>query len=409
MGRDRMRKYVMLIIFTVTAAVWILTIPKLKDVGAVTASAIKVQYSHISSDVTCSGTIEAANKQSFVYGYPVKVDKLYVKIGDKVTAGQKIADIDKKSTYAAMQTLASSAALGDTSGTDNSIPSPSGAYTSDESVSGTDTSSADTTNTDTSADTDTSGLDSSAAIAAASQNYNSIVSKYAGSNINGESVSNALKTGSSVSQNDSGDVENTVPDSIYAGISGTVTDICNVDGSFTQAQTPVAVIMDMNTLQVKAQVDENEMPGIKTGQKVRITGPSFSTYKLGRINQIYPVAASSLSETGARKTTVTVVIGIGADDEAMPGLSADVDISTNENDKAVMLPYTAVDEDSSNCKYVYLYSNGMAVKRYVSTGREYKNSIEITKGVTLNDLVITSPSAIKANAQKVRLRSVKGN
>ena len=393
----------MLIIFTVTAAVWILTIPKLKDVGAVTASAIKVQYSHISSDVTCSGTIEAANKQSFVYGYPVKVDKLYVKIGDKVTAGQKIADIDKKSTYAAMQTLASSAALGDTSGTDNAVLPSSGAYTSDEGASGTDTSSADTS------DTDTSGSDSSAAIAAASQNYNSIVSKYAGSNISGESVSNALKTGSSVSQSDSGDVENTVPDSIYAGISGTVTDICNVDGSFTQAQTPVAVIMDMNTLQVKAQVDENEMPGIKTGQKVRITGPSFANYKLGRINQIYPAAASSLSETGARKTTVTVVIGIGADDEAMPGLSAEVDISTNENDKAVMLPYTAVDEDSSNCKYVYLYSNGMAVKRYVSTGREYKNSIEITKGVTLNDLVITSPSAIKANAQKVRLRSVKGN
>jgi RND family efflux transporter MFP subunit len=372
MGRENMKKYVLLLAFTVAAAMWVLIIPIIKDIGAVSVNAIEAKYSHISSDVTCSGTVEAASRQSFVYGYPIKLEKVYVKIGDKVTTGQKLADIDKNSTLEALKTLTSA----------------SGSYTS-----GADASSS-------SQDTSSSSV----------QQYYDLASKYAeyadGEMSQSDAYNDILSSvDASHSAAVSSDGTILVPDSIYAGINGTVTYIGEADGTYSQSQTPLAVIMNMDTLKVKAQVDENSLSGIKAGQRAKISGPAMSKSKTGKITQIYPSASASLSETGTRKTTVTVIIAIDSDG-VIPGLSADVTISTNESDHAVVLPYTAIGEDMSNCKYVYLYSNGKAIKRNISTGREYENSVEVTSGVSRGDLVISGPDSIKKGREKIRLRSV---
>lgn len=369
MGRENMKKYVLLLAFTVAAAMWVLIIPIIKDIGAVSVNAIEARYSHISSDVTCSGTVEAASRQSFVYGYPIKLEKVYVKIGDKVTTGQKLADIDKNSTLEVLKTLTSA----------------SGSYTS-----GADASSP-------SQDTSSSSV----------QQYYDLASKYADDEMSQSDAYNDILSSVEASHSAAVSSDGTilVPDSIYAGINGTVTYIGEADGTYSQSQTPLAVIMNMDTLEVKAQVDENSLSGIQAGQRVKVSGPAMSKSKTGRITQIYPSASASLSETGTRKTTVTVIIAIDSDG-VIPGLSADVAISTNESDHAVVLPYTAIGEDMSNCKYVYLYSNGKAIKRNISTGREYENSVEVTSGVSSGDLVISGPDSIKKGREKIRLRSV---
>lgn len=383
-----MKKYVMLIAFTATVIIWLLVAPMLSPVAAVKATGIKVKFSTIQSNADCSGVVFAANQQIVNYGYSVKPENVYVKIGDSIASGQKLMDISKKETADAINAAFASVNKAD-----------------DESNSADD------------------NIDPSASEAYANGDYSSIISQYyadksassqSSSASAGSPTSDSASAGSSANSSKSSaisptsvDVANDIPDNVYSNISGVVTQVNATSGNFTQAQSPLIVVTDINSLQIKAEVDESVISEVQIGQAVTIHGIALTKQYTGKVIQIYPTAHSVISDMG-KKNVVSVIISIDhADASIKPGYSTNIVIRTAENNKAVILPYTAVDEDNANQKYVYICNNGTAVRKNITTGKEYANAVEITSGVTMGDVVISNPAAIKNNGAKISIRSIR--
>jgi HlyD family secretion protein len=352
----------MLFAFTVTVAFWMLMIPIFSNMTVTAVTGIKVDYEHLNSTVDCTGSVIAARQQIISYGISVKPDNVYVSVGDSVKSGQKLMDIDKTETVEAFKSL-------------------------------------------TAAQTDSSSGNSSDA------NYlNGMLSQYYGSTSMPDDVqpNNSSDTNDTDESNDGSSPEEDVPENVYADVSGVVTQVNVNNDSFTQPAVPLIVISDLSSVQIKAQVDESMISQVKLGQNAIVSSTSFINNFTGKVSQIYPSARVVYTGSG-EKTVVDVIIKISiADSSIKPGLSADVSITSNENNKAVTLPYNAVEEDNANQKYVYICQNGRACRKNIVTGREYENSVEILSGVVNGDIVIANPSEKIENGQHIRLKSIGG-
>ena len=67
---------------------------------------------------------------------------------------------------------------------------------------------------------------------------------------------------------------------------------------------------------------------------------------------------------------------------------------------ASILPYEAVSQDEKG-EYVYVYESGRAYKRYIETGEELANGVEILSGLSETEEIIADPSVIRADGSIV--------
>jgi multidrug efflux pump subunit AcrA (membrane-fusion protein) len=363
-----MKKYVMLFTFTAMIAVWLMVVPLLSAMSVREVTGIKAVSTALSSFVNCTGSVVAARQQTVDYGYAIKPSKLYVKVGDTVAAGQKLMDIDQEGTLDAFHALSSVQDGGQTPSTD---------YTgSDASLSGyTGTS-------------DLSGL----------------LSQYG--------VSDTAS--SSDSQNDDTVDENTsvpsqeIPHSVCSDISGIVTQVNADENSFTQPAAPLIVISDLSSIQIKAQVDESMIAKVRVGQSAVISGLALNKNYSGKVAQIYPAARTILTDQG-KETVVDIILSVdNAGSDLKPGLNTNIEIHSAQNNKAIVLPYSAVGEDNANVKYVYIADRGRAIRKNIITGNEYADTVEIVGGIKAGDTVISNPSSVSKNGIPIKLKNTNG-
>lgn len=142
---------------------------------------------------------------------------------------------------------------------------------------------------------------------------------------------------------------------------------------------------------VSVLVSESKISSVKEGQMAEITGDGFE-------NKSYIAYVSSIGKTAKKVVLGTgkiVVVDVlleieNPDDALKSGFTAKVKLFTDEAQEVTVLPYSAVLQDDDG-EYVYIYSNGKAVKASVKTGRELANGYEVLEGVKAGNVVITSP------------------
>ena len=121
-----------------------------------------------------------------------------------------------------------------------------------------------------------------------------------------------------------------------------------VGSRINRGQT-MLVIGDLESFQVRAQVDEIDVSKLRIGQAVQVTGDAFSDVQLtGRVASVAAQAsAEGNARTGLPSFAVTIEIG-GITDEQRPrlavGMSASLSIITYDNPAAFVVPPTAVRE-----------------------------------------------------------------
>ena len=57
-----------------------------------------LKFSSVASSITCTGRVEEVSKQDVSLSIPVMIGNVYFKLGDKVTSGQKLFDVDVQKT-----------------------------------------------------------------------------------------------------------------------------------------------------------------------------------------------------------------------------------------------------------------------------------------------------------------------
>lgn len=181
--------------------------------------------------------------------------------------------------------------------------------------------------------------------------------------------------------------------SILCAQGGTIDSINVSDGQTvsggvqaTSAQVTGLTIKTGGTIQLKAQIDELDIPQIKLGQSVEITLDAFP-------DKEYQGTVSTIADTGITSqgsTTYDVSFDFPADDTLKAGMSASVTIIITEKQDIVKLPLIALQEAGSE-QFVYVGSSKsiteLGNKQVVTTGVSDGEYVEILTGLNVGDKV----------------------
>lgn len=196
---------------------------------------------------------------------------------------------------------------------------------------------------------------------------------------------------------------------VTAPVSGT---IFNIDVSPKSAVTntaTAATIVNSDDLCVNLPVSESKISDIAIGQNVEISGSAFKNKKYtGTVSDIDNSAQQVVTATG-KETAVNVTIDIkNPDDNIKQGYTAKCAIVTDIKNNDFILPYEAVEMNSTTNGVVYKYTEGKAVKTSVKVGNEYENGIEVLSGIKENDLIINTPDKI-TNTENIKINKLMEN
>lgn len=179
---------------------------------------------------------------------------------------------------------------------------------------------------------------------------------------------------------------------IKAPFGGIVTSLQSQPGDMAVVGKPILVLSDTNKLKALVQVTESDLAVVRESAGVQLTSPLLPGVIEARVEKVYPSA-----DPKTRTTIVEIPITGAA---LSPGASIDVAFLTGSREKALVAPAGSVMEDNSG-SYVYLVSNGKAVKRKVITGIKSDSEVEITGGLAQGDEIVVSNTAALTDGKEL--------
>jgi HlyD family secretion protein len=169
-------------------------------------------------------------------------------------------------------------------------------------------------------------------------------------------------------------------------------------GSQVTAGQATFQIVDLQSMSVKAQVDETDIPTVSKGQKVEISLDAYPSITFtGTVSQV-----AVKSESGSGGTTVFPVT-INLDRTDIPlrlGYNATADIQVLDDQDVITVPVTALMEENGN-DYIYVVEGGRAQRRQISTGPRSQNSVEVSSGLDVGERIVADGVSKVKEGQKV--------
>lgn len=174
-----------------------------------------------------------------------------------------------------------------------------------------------------------------------------------------------------------------------------------VIGTMNNAGTVLLTIADMSVVEAVMEVDETDIPSVKVGQRATVTIDAYPNKTFnGLVTEVgsSPISRASMSTT-AEAINFEVKIQIENPPAGVrPGFSASADVITGTRAKTLAIPIQAlVVREKPNTKPpldeegVYLHKAGKVQFVPVTTGLTGDTNIEIAKGLTENQQIVTGP------------------
>jgi RND family efflux transporter MFP subunit len=166
-------------------------------------------------------------------------------------------------------------------------------------------------------------------------------------------------------------------------------------GQFIQANTPIFWLSCHPDLRISAQVDEEDIPLVKEGQKVFIRADAFPgrTFE-GSVTEVTP-------KGDPIGRSYRVRIGLPPDAPLHIGMTTEANIIARVNSRAMLLPPSAVLDD-----HVWKLEGGRAIRVPVTLGAKANDWVEITRGISPDDLVLRNASDPPKDGKAPRIRQV---
>ncbi|MCE1189661.1 MAG: efflux RND transporter periplasmic adaptor subunit [Ignavibacteria bacterium] len=197
-----------------------------------------------------------------------------------------------------------------------------------------------------------------------------------------EKISNTLKQATSQQKLAAKNLADT---KLYSPINGVILKRISEPGEVVGTGYPVYVVSDISTIKVTASVPEAELRYIQKGQITDIYIPAIEEHLSGKISEIGAVA-----DPYTRTYTIKIEMS-NPGLKLRPGMIAELKITSATKVEIISIPGESILRDLDRTTYVYVAdpSKNRAYKRLVSVGNPYENNIEITKGLSENELVVT--------------------
>nr|MBD3621612.1 efflux RND transporter periplasmic adaptor subunit [Sunxiuqinia sp.] len=230
--------------------------------------------------------------------------------------------------------------------------------------------------------------------------------------------------------------EQLVKTKIYAPMNGVVSQL-NVEkgervvGTNMYAGTEMMVVANLDKMEVKVEVNENDIVKVSKGDTALVEVDAYLKRKFKGVVTEIANSANTVGTSTDQVTNFDVKVLLLRDSyldlidsSAMkiypfrPGMSATVDIQTETREGVIAVPIQAVttrlvDENSGagdettqaeKEEVVFVLEGGLARKRQVKTGIQDNMSIEILQGIEDTSEVITGPYNIVSRTLKDSLQ-----
>ncbi len=140
-------------------------------------------------------------------------------------------------------------------------------------------------------------------------------------------------------------------------------------------------VINASNLKAKAQVAETYAGRVSQGDQVNIIFPDIPDSLKTKIN-----FASKTIDPASR--SFEIQINLPANKKYRPNMLAVLKIVDYQNNKALVIPVSAIQKSESG-DFVFIAENGKAKKVVIKPGRTYNGNVEIISGLKIGDKVIT--------------------
>ncbi|MGE5398560.1 MAG: efflux RND transporter periplasmic adaptor subunit [Chitinophagales bacterium] len=186
-------------------------------------------------------------------------------------------------------------------------------------------------------------------------------------------------------------------------IGGQVMSLSVQEGDVITAGTQLITIGDVDSLLINADITEADAPMIKAGQEVVVTSPTIQDKKWKGVVREVGLEAVSKIKNSSETSAIQVIIALKEKSELRPGFTADLEIITARNNKALTVPFEAL-SDRKGKTWVFVVHNQTAHLQEVKTGMSDTLRIQVKSGIKKGDKVILNPPAKLKDGSKVKVQ-----
>lgn len=179
-------------------------------------------------------------------------------------------------------------------------------------------------------------------------------------------------------------------------INGVVDDVQLKVGQMASPGMTNIRVVNGNKLKVKADVAETYASKIKIGNPVVVRFPDLDRE-----------VSTNISYSGKVINPLTRTFNVesiieGSIDDFRPNMVAVLKIIDYEAKSSIVIPINALQSDEMG-QFVYIYEQGKAMKKVVTTGMNYDGKIEIKSGLSVGDKMISVGYQDLNDGEKVKL------
>jgi RND family efflux transporter MFP subunit len=192
---------------------------------------------------------------------------------------------------------------------------------------------------------------------------------------------------------------------ITAPFSGVVDEIISDPGQVViPGQSPIIRLVNLNNMYVKASIPETYLRNIKKGTQVKVRLASINEEFEGTVRQV-----SNYINPNNRSFDIQVEIP-NKDGLVKPNLIATVKVNDYSAENAITVPENILQENAAGETIAYLYkpvndSVGVAKRILLETGLSYENHTEIKSGIKKGDTIIKEGAKTLRDGQKVTIKN----
>ena len=190
---------------------------------------------------------------------------------------------------------------------------------------------------------------------------------------------------------------------IYAPFDGEIDEIISNLGSNLVPGSPILRVVNLDIIYAEAQVPEKYVSSIELGTEALVSIPLLNKEVTSKI-----VQSGNFINPNNRKFRVEAPVE-NKDKRIKQNLNARIKIKNYSNIKALVVPLRVIREDASGRPFIYKLVETdkkdilLTVKIFVETGANNDEEIEITKGLSIGDIIVLEGANNVEDNQRVRV------
>lgn len=184
---------------------------------------------------------------------------------------------------------------------------------------------------------------------------------------------------------------------VKAEIDGIISSSSVTEGMTISAGNPTMSIVDINKVKLDFQVSDSYINKLQVGAKAYIEIDGLD-------NKVFEGVVSNIAPSANKETLLyPVEIYIDNMDKTIrPGMFAKIRLVVEEKENVISVPLDVVLERNGE-KFVFIVQENKAIRKTVNTGIENDKNIEITEGLKVGDVVVTSGQDFLSDGSKVEI------